>query len=77
MYYATKVKRLELYVSSFICLLCVCNTAFEEAVFKVICTLASALKSKMAAISMETKRGKKIILFFSPYFFILIIINVQ
>ena len=32
-----------------------------------ICTLVSALKSKMAAISMETKRGKKIF-FFSPYF---------
>ena len=45
--------------------------------FKVICTLVSALKSKMAAISMETKRGKKIILFFSPYVFILIIINVK
>ena len=31
----------------------------------------------MAVISMETKREEKIILFFSPYFVILIIINVQ
>ena len=76
MYYATKVKTL-LYVSSFLCLLCVhvqLFTAFEEAVLKL---LVNALKSKMAVISMETKRGEKNILFFSPYFFILIIINVQ
>ena len=54
-------------------------TAFEEAVLinKVICTLVSALKSKIATISMETKHGKFFILFSSPYFFILIIINVQ
>ena len=45
--------------------------------FKVICTLVNALKSKMAAISMETKRGKIFVLFFSPYFFMLIIITVQ
>ena len=45
--------------------------------FKVICTLVSTLKSKMSTISMETKRGKKIILFFFTIFFILIIINVQ
>ena len=54
--------------------MCVQLFKFEEATgFKVICTLASALKSKMATISMETKREKKIILIFSPYFFILII----
>ena len=31
----------------------------------------------MAVISMETKREKKIILFLSPYFFILIIIKLM
>ena len=41
-------------------------TAFEEVVLK--------LKSNMAAISMETNRGK---FFFFSIFFILIIINVQ
>ena len=35
--------------------------------FKVLCTLVSALKSKMAAISMKTKRGK-FFLFFSIFF---------
>ena len=68
MYYATKVKTL-LYVSSFVQLF----TVFEEAVLKLV----SALKSKMATISRETKHGEKIYFVFSPYFFILIIINVQ
>ena len=45
--------------------------------FKVICTLVSALNSKMAAVSMETKHGEKNYFVLSPYFFILIIINVQ
>ena len=36
--------------------------------FKVICTLVSALKSKMAAISMETKRGKKIFFFLHIFY---------
>ena len=49
-------------------------TAFEEAVLKVICTLVSALKSKMATI-WNRSAGKKIIFF--SIFFILIIINVQ
>ena len=40
-------------------------TAFEEAVLKWV----SALKSNMAAISMETNRGKKFVLVFSPYLF--------
>ena len=40
--------------------------------FEVTCTLVSALKSNMAAISMETNRG----IFFSM-FSILIIINIQ
>ena len=38
-------------------------TAFELAVFKVICTLVSAVKSKMAAISLEMNRGKKLLFF--------------
>ena len=62
MYYATKVKTL-LYVSSFVCLLCVCNFSRCFTGFKVICTLVSALKLKMAAISMETKRGNFFFLF--------------
>ena len=40
-------------------------TAFEEAVLKLYFTLVSALKSNMAAISVETNRGN--------FFFILII----
>ena len=45
-------------------------TAFEVlSGFEVICTLVSALKSNMAAISMETNRGKKNFGVFSPYFF--------
>ena len=47
-------------VRFFICMSSMCLqlfTAFEEAVLKLLCTLVSALKSKMAAISMETKRG--------------------
>ena len=45
-----------LYVSLCVCLPCVqFFTAFEEAVLK-LCSLVSALKSKMATISMETKR---------------------
>ena len=48
-------------------------TAFEEAVLKLyICSLVSALKFNLAAISMETNREKK---YFD--FFILIIINIQ
>ena len=39
--------------------------------------LGECPKINMAAISMEMKRGEKIIGFFPPYFFILIIINVQ
>ena len=59
-------------VRFFICMSSMCVqlfTAFEE-------PLVSALRSKMAAISMETKRGKKII-FFLSIFFILIKINVK
>ena len=37
----------------------------------------SALKSNMAAISMETNRMEKIILIFSLHIFILFIINIQ
>ena len=52
-----------LYVSSCVCLPCVqFFTAFEEAVLK-LCSLVSALKSKMATISMETKRGNLIFFF--------------
>ena len=49
-------------------------TAFEEVVLKLYGTLVSALRSNMAVISMETNRGND---FFSPYFFILILINIQ
>ena len=53
-------------------------TAFDEAVLKLYtCTLVSALKSNMAAISMETNRGKKIVVCFFAIFFVLIIINIQ
>ena len=52
-------------------------TAFEVSVLSYrrsiiynVCTLVSALKSKMAAISMETNGGN----FFPPYLFILIIL---
>ena len=57
----------------------VCAT-FQVRGFKVICILVSALKSKMATISMETKSGEK------NYFFVfsifvhtdqMIILNVQ
>ena len=66
MYYSTKVKTL-VYVSSFICLLCVqLFTAVEVA---VLCTLASALKSNMAAISMEMNRRE---IFFSTFFILII-----
>ena len=34
-------------------------TAFEVAVLNYICSLVSALKWNMAAISMETNRGEK------------------
>ena len=64
-------------VCFFICMSSMCVqlfTEFEEAVLKLICTLVSPLKANMAAISMETKRGN---FFFSPYFFIVIIISVQ
>ena len=43
----------------FVCLLCMCNFSLHLKRFKVICTLVSAIKSKMAVISMETKRGEK------------------
>ena len=43
--------------------------------FKVICTLRTAMKSKMGTIAMETKRWKKNYFVFSPQFFRLIIIN--
>ena len=43
----------------------------------VCLSLACALKSNISDISMERNRVKKIILNFSPYFFILIIINIQ
>ena len=44
-------------------------TAFEEAVLKLLCTLVSALKSKIATISVETKRGKKNYFVFFTIFF--------
>ena len=64
-------------VRFFICMSSMCVqlfTAFEEPVLRLylLCTLVTALKSKMAVISIETKCGKKMILFFPPYFFILI-----
>ena len=77
MYYATKIKRFCRFLHLYVFYVCATFHCIWRSRFKVICTLVSALKSKMAAISMETKRGKKIILFFSPYFFILITINVK
>ena len=53
-------------------------TAFEVSVLKLfLSNLVSALKSNMAAISMETNRMEKIILIFSLHIFILFIINIQ
>ena len=45
---------------------CICTSGF-----KVICTLASALKSKATVISIETNPGKKSLIF-SPDVFTLI-----
>ena len=44
-------------------------TAYEEAVLKLYVPRGSAQKTKMGAISMETKRGKKnYFVFFSIFF---------
>ena len=62
-----KSKKTLLYVSS----MCVqLFTAFEGAVLKLyVRTLVNALKSKIAAISMETKcGGKNYFVFFSIFF---------
>ena len=58
-------------VRFFICMSSMCVTfhCIRRSGFKVICTLVSALKSKMAAVSMETKREKKnYFVFFSIFF---------
>ena len=53
-------------------------TAFEEAILKLhACTLVSAIKSKMATISIETKYEEKSDFVFSSECFTLIIINIQ
>ena len=46
------------YVSSTVCILCVCNFSLHLKKRFYSCTLASAIKSNMAAISIETKYGK-------------------
>ena len=58
-------------VRCFMCMSSMCVqlfTVFKEEVLTLdyICTLVRTLKSKMAAISMEMKRGKKIV--FLPIF---------
>ena len=71
MYYTTKRFCTFLHLCVFyVCATCHCIWRRR---FKVICTLVSALKSKMAAISMETKRGN----FFFLHIFYTIIINVK
>ena len=74
MYYATQIKTYCTFLHLYVFYVCATFHCIWRSRFKVICTLVSALKSKMAAISMETKRGK---FFFFSIFFILIIINVK
>ena len=63
-----KSKRFWTFLHLYVFYVCATFHCIWRSRFKVICTLVSALKSKLAAISMETKRGKKIF-FFSPYFY--------
>ena len=66
-----------LYISSFIYLLCVCNFSQHLKKRKVM-YLGECPKIKDGRQFHGNEAwGKKIILLFSPYFFILIIINVQ
>ena len=52
-------------------------TAFDEVILKLyICSLVSASKIK-DGYNFHGNEARETILFFSPYFFILIIINVQ
>ena len=76
MYYATQIKRFCTFLHLYVFYVCATFHCIWRSRFKVICTLVSALKSKMATISMETKRGEKLFCFFS-IFLILIIINVK
>ena len=71
-----KLKRFCTFLYLYVFYVCASFHCIWRSRFKVICTLVSALKSKMAAISMETKRGNFVLFFFS-IFFILIIINVK
>ena len=64
-----KSKRFCTFLHLYVFYVCATFHCIWRSRFKVICTLVSALKSKMATISMETKRGKKIILFFLHIFY--------
>ena len=54
-----KSKRFCMFLHLYVFYVCATFHCIWRSRFKVICTLVSALKSKMAAISMETKRGEK------------------
>ena len=67
-------------VRFFICMSSMCVqlfTAFEEAVLKSCMYLGECPKIKDGHHFQGNEAREKIVLFFSPYFFILIIINVQ
>ena len=64
-----KTKRFCTFLHMYVFYVCAPFHCIWRSRFKVICTLVSALKSKMAAISMETKRGKKFVCFFLHIFY--------